>query len=70
MIVGDPNCFLKGIENDFVDYRKTTLKELIMEKYSYLKKQYKLGNRLHTKNGYMNDYVSIIDSKGVEQEWI
>ena len=35
MIVGDPNCFINGIKNDFVDYRKTTLKELIEAKYNY-----------------------------------
>ncbi|MGN1268356.1 MAG: ATP-dependent RecD-like DNA helicase [Candidatus Aphodocola sp.] len=37
MIVGDPNCFVNGIRNDFVDYRKTTLKEFILEKYDYQK---------------------------------
>ena len=67
MIVGDPNCFLKGIQNDFVDYRKTTLKEFILKKYNYLEKQYKISFYFHTNNGYMNDYVSIIDSKGVDQ---
>ena len=35
MIVGDPKCFTNGIMNDFVDYRKTTLKEFILEKYAY-----------------------------------
>ena len=35
MIVGDPKCFTNGIMNDFVDYRKTTLKEFILEKYQY-----------------------------------
>lgn len=35
MIVGDPKCFVNGIRNDFVDYRKTTLKEFILEKYRY-----------------------------------
>lgn len=38
IIVGDPNCFINGIKNDFVDYRKTTLKDLILEKYNYLSK--------------------------------
>lgn len=38
ILVGDPNCFINGIKNDFVDYRKTTLKEFILEKYSYLNK--------------------------------
>lgn len=37
MIVGDPKCFMNGIQNDFVDYRKTTLKEFILEKYNYQK---------------------------------
>lgn len=37
MIVGDPACFVNGIKNDFVDYRKTTLKEFILEKYDYHK---------------------------------
>lgn len=37
MIVGDPKCFINGIKNDFVDYRKTTLKEFILEKYDYNK---------------------------------
>ena len=35
MIVGDAKCFMNGIMNDFVDFRKTTLKEFILEKYSY-----------------------------------
>lgn len=35
MLVGDPACFINGIKNDFVDYRKTTLKEWIIEKYHY-----------------------------------
>lgn len=35
IIVGDPNCFINGIKNDFIDYRKTTLKEWILEKYKY-----------------------------------
>ncbi len=35
MIVGDAKCFTNGIMNDFVDYRKTTLKEFILEKYEY-----------------------------------
>lgn len=37
MIVGDPACFVNGIKNDFVDYRKTTLKEFILAKYDYHK---------------------------------
>ena len=35
IIVGDPKCFINGIKNDFVEYRKTTLKDFILEKYSY-----------------------------------
>lgn len=35
MIVGDAKCFMNGVMNDFVDYRKTTLKEFILEKYQY-----------------------------------
>ncbi|MCI6266672.1 MAG: ATP-dependent RecD-like DNA helicase [Erysipelotrichaceae bacterium] len=37
ILVGDPTCFINGIKNDFVDYRKTTLKEFILEKYNYNK---------------------------------
>ena len=37
MIVGDPNCFINGIRNDFVDNRRTTLKEFIEDKYNYNK---------------------------------
>ena len=37
IIVGDPNCFINGIRNDFVDYRKTTLKEFILAQYDYNK---------------------------------
>ena len=35
MIVGDPNCFINGIKNDFVDNRKTTLRSMIEDKYNY-----------------------------------
>lgn len=38
MIVGDPNCFINGIKNDYVDNRKTTLKDFILNKYDYNKK--------------------------------
>ena len=34
IILGDPNCFINGIKNDYVDNRKTTLKEMIINKYS------------------------------------
>lgn len=37
MIVGDPNCFINGVKNDYVDNRKTTLKDFILEKYDYSK---------------------------------
>ena len=35
IIVGDPNCFVNGIKNDYVENRKTTLKDFILEKYDY-----------------------------------
>ena len=35
MIVGDPQCFINGIKNDYVDNRKTSLKEMIVNKYNY-----------------------------------
>ena len=38
VLVGDPKCFINGIKNDIVDYRKTTLKDFILEKYKYLDK--------------------------------
>lgn len=38
ILVGDPNCFINGIKNDYVDYRKTTLKDFILEKYKFLDK--------------------------------
>ena len=34
IIVGDRNCFVNGVRNDFVDNRRTTLKEMIIEKYN------------------------------------
>lgn len=34
IILGDPNCFINGIKNDYVDNRKTTLKEMITNKYN------------------------------------
>lgn len=37
MIVGDPSCFINGVKNDYVDNRKTTLKDFILEKYDYSK---------------------------------
>ena len=38
ILVGEPQCFVNGIKNDFVDYRKTTLKDFILDKYNYLDK--------------------------------
>ena len=34
IIVGEPNSFIYGINNDYVDNRKTTLKDLIINKYN------------------------------------
>ena len=34
ILVGDPKCFIQGIKNDYIENRKTTLKEFIIEKYS------------------------------------
>ena len=33
VIVGDPNCFINGIKNDYVENRLTTLKEFLEAKY-------------------------------------
>ena len=33
VIVGDPNCFINGIKNDYVENRQTTLKEFLEAKY-------------------------------------
>ncbi len=35
IIVGDSNSFIYGITNDYVDNRKTTLKDFIINKYNY-----------------------------------
>ena len=35
ILVGDPNAFIYGINNDYVDNRKTTLKDFIINKYNY-----------------------------------
>lgn len=35
IIVGDPNCFIQGIKNDYVENRHTTLKDFILKKYNY-----------------------------------
>ena len=37
ILIGDPNSFIYGIKNDYIDNRKTTLKELIENKYNYKK---------------------------------
>ena len=34
IMVGDPNCFINGIKNDYVENRNTTLKEFILQKYN------------------------------------
>ena len=34
IIIGDPQCFINGIKNDYVDNRRTTLKEFIINKYN------------------------------------
>ena len=33
ILVGDPSCFIYGVKNDYIDNRKTTLKELIINNY-------------------------------------
>ena len=35
ILVGDPNCLIYGINNDYVDGRRTTLKDFIANKYNY-----------------------------------
>lgn len=37
ILIGDPNSFVYGIKNDYIDNRKTTLKEFIENKYNYMK---------------------------------
>lgn len=37
IIIGEPNSFIYGINNDYVDNRKTTLKDLIINKYNGIK---------------------------------
>ena len=34
ILIGDRNCFINGVKNDYVDNRKTTLKEIIINKYN------------------------------------
>lgn len=35
ILVGEPNSFIYGINNDYVDGRRTTLKDFIINKYNY-----------------------------------
>jgi len=35
ILIGDPNSFVYGVKNDYVDNRKTTLKNFIENKYNY-----------------------------------
>lgn len=35
ILVGDPNSFIFGINNDYIDGRRTTLKDFIINKYNY-----------------------------------
>ena len=35
MIVGTPESFIYGVKNDYIDNRKTTIKEMIIKKYIY-----------------------------------
>ena len=34
ILLGDRNCFINGVKNDNVENRKTTLKEIIINKYN------------------------------------
>ncbi|MBR3161550.1 MAG: ATP-dependent RecD-like DNA helicase [Bacilli bacterium] len=34
IIIGDPQCFINGVKNDYVDNRRTTLKDMIIAKYN------------------------------------
>ena len=34
ILLGDRQCFINGVKNDYVDNRKTTLKEIIINKYN------------------------------------
>ena len=34
VIVGDANSFIYGINNDYIDNRKTTLKDFIIDNYN------------------------------------
>ncbi len=37
ILVGEVNAFMYGVKNDYVDNRKTTLKNLIINKYNFMK---------------------------------
>ena len=37
ILIGDPNSFIYGVKNDYIDNRKTTLREIIENKYNYQK---------------------------------
>lgn len=37
ILIGDPNSFIYGVKNDYIDNRKTSLKEFIENKYNYKK---------------------------------
>ena len=37
ILLGDRKCFINGVKNDYIDNRKTTLKEIIINKYNYHK---------------------------------
>ena len=34
ILIGDPSCFVYGVNNDYIENRKTTLKELLKNKYN------------------------------------
>ena len=34
ILIGDPNSFVYGVQNDYIENRKTTLKELLEKKYN------------------------------------
>jgi len=34
ILIGDPTCFVYGVNNDYIENRKTTLKELLKNKYN------------------------------------
>ena len=34
ILIGDPNAFVYGVNNDYIENRKTSLKELLENKYN------------------------------------